>query len=78
MVARYSHLDLDDKLFPTFADPAELPTRAAAWGVGVNWHLNRDIRASLNFNHTDLTGGQSGSVADLGENAVLTRVQWVF
>jgi phosphate-selective porin OprO/OprP len=77
-VARYSSLDLDDGLFPTFADPAELPTRADSWGFGLNWYLNRNVRASFNFDHTDLKGGQSGSVADFGENAFLTRVQLVF
>ncbi len=77
-VARYSSLDIDDDLFPTFADPTELPTRATNWGLGLNWYLNRNIRASFNYTHTDLTGGQSGSVADFGENAFLTRVQLVF
>ena len=78
LVARYSSLDIDDGLFPTFADPTELPTRATNWGFGLNWYLNRNVRASFNYTHTDLTGGQSGSVADLGENAFLTRVQLVF
>ncbi|HXJ58290.1 MAG TPA: porin [Verrucomicrobiae bacterium] len=78
LVARYSGLDIDDGLFPTFADPAELATSATVWGVGLNWFLNRNIRASFNYTHTDLKGGQSGSVADLGENAFLTRVQLAF
>ncbi len=77
-VVRYSCLDLDDDLFPTFADPAELPTRAASWGVGLNWYLNRNVRASFNFDHTDFKGGQSGNVGDFGENVFSTRVQLAF
>jgi phosphate-selective porin OprO/OprP len=78
IVARYSVLDIDDDLFPVFADPTELQTRAASWGAGLNWYLNRNIRASFNYIHTDLKGGQSGSVADFGENSFLTRVQLAF
>lgn len=78
MVARYSCLDIDDDLFPTFADPAKLPTRVSNWGVGLNWFLNRNIRASFNYNHFDFKGGQSGSIGGLGENVYSTRVQLAF
>ena len=77
VVARYSHLDLDDGLFPTFADPAELPTSAANWGFGLNWYLNRNVRASFNYNHCDFKGGQ-GSAIGQAENLFATRVQLVF
>jgi len=78
LVLRYTYLDMDNDLFPTFADPDELPTRAEAWGVGLNWYLNRNIRASLNYEHTDFTGGQSGNLGDRGENAFSTRFQLAF
>jgi len=77
-VARYAYLDIDDGLFPTFADPAELPTRVANWGVGLNWYLNRNIRAAINYDHFDFKGGQSGAIEDLGENVFSTRVQLAF
>ncbi|HWN95894.1 MAG TPA: porin [Methylomirabilota bacterium] len=77
-VVRYSYLDLDDDLFPTFANPLELPTRAASWGVGLNWYLNRNLRAAFDFNHTDFKGGQSGNAGDFGENVFSTRVQLAF
>jgi phosphate-selective porin OprO/OprP len=78
LVARYAYLDIDDGLFPTFADPAELPTRVSNWGVGLNWFLNRNIRAGFNYNHFDFKGGQSGSIGGLGENVYSTRVQLAF
>jgi phosphate-selective porin OprO/OprP len=77
LVARYAYLDIDDGLFPVFADPAELPTRVANWGVGLNWFLNRNIRVAFNYNHYDFKGGQSG-IADLGEHLFSTRVQLAF
>ena len=78
LVARYSVLDFDNDAFPNFADPAESATRANAWGIGLNWYLNRNIRASLNFIQTDFKGGQNGSVTAQDENAFLTRFQLVF
>lgn len=77
-VARYSYLDIDDGLYPDFADPAELPTRVENWGLGLNWYLNRNIRASFNYNHFDFKGGQSGGIEDIGENVFSTRLQLSF
>jgi hypothetical protein len=44
----------------------------------VNWFLNRNIRASLTFNHTDFDGGENGSVSAQDENVFLTRLQLTF
>ena len=77
VVARYSYLDIDDGLFPIFADPAELPTRVANWGLGLNWYLNRNIRVAFNYNHFDFKGGQ-GSAIGQAENLFATRVQLAF
>lgn len=77
-VARYSVLDIDNDAFPTFANPATSATQANAWGVGLNWYLNRNVRAVVNFNHTDFKGGQSGTVTAQDENVFLTRLQLVF
>ena len=78
LVARYAYLDIDDGLFPTFADPAELPTRVENWGVGVNWYLNRNIRAAFNYDHFDFKGGRSGGIENIGEHVISTRVQLAF
>ncbi|MCI0746716.1 MAG: OprO/OprP family phosphate-selective porin [Verrucomicrobia subdivision 3 bacterium] len=78
VVARYSYLDIDDDVFPSLADPAESATRAAGWAIGLNWYLNRNVRVSLDFNHTDFEGGESGSVTAQDEDAFLTRVQLAF
>jgi phosphate-selective porin OprO/OprP len=78
LVARCSQLDIDDDVFPTFADPAVSATRADAWGVGLNWYLNRNVRAYFDFNHTNFKGGASGRVTAQDENVFLTRIQLAF
>ena len=78
LVTRYSVLDIDNDAFPNFADPAESATRANAWGVGLNWYLNRNIRTSLDFMQTDFKGGSSGAVTRQNENVFITRAQLVF
>jgi phosphate-selective porin OprO and OprP len=78
LVARYSELELDDEIFPTFANPATSAERAAAWGVGLNWYLNRNVRASGNFIRTDFKGGEEGKVTAQDENVFLTRLQLAF
>ena len=78
VVARYEYLDVDDGVFTLLADPAMSATRAAAWGVGLNWYLNRNIQAMFNFVQTDFKGGSSGAVTRQNENVFLTRIQLAF
>jgi len=78
VVGRYSQLKVDDAVFPLFSNPATSANRAAAWGVGLNWYLNRNIRTSLDFIHTDFAGGALSDVARQDEKFFVTRVQLVF
>lgn len=78
LVAHYCLLDLDNDSFPNFADPADSATKANAWGVGLNWYLNRNVRTSLNFIQTDFQGGRTGEVTRQNENVFLTRAQLAF
>ena len=78
LLGRYSVLDIDNDAFPNFADPAESATKATAWGLGLNWFLNRNVRTSLNFIRTDFKGGANGSVTRQNENVFLTRAQVAF
>jgi phosphate-selective porin OprO and OprP len=78
VIARYSHLDIDNQAFPVFANPDTSATEADAFGVGLNWYANRNVRTSLNYIHTDFKGGDAGTVTRESENAVLTRLQLAF
>jgi phosphate-selective porin OprO/OprP len=78
VTARVSHLDIDDQAFPTFSDPSRSATEANAYGFGLNWYANRNIRTTLNYIHTDFKGGDAGTVTREDENAILTRLQVAF
>jgi len=77
LTARYGELDVDDDTFPVFANPANAATKATSWGGGVNWHLNRNVKLSLNYEQTDFTGGTSAFLNN-GEKVILTRAQFSF
>ncbi len=77
LTARYGELDVDDDTFPVFANPATAATKATSWGGGVNWHLNRNVKLSLNYEQTDFAGGTSAFLNN-GEKVILTRAQFSF
>lgn len=77
LAAQYGELSLDDATFPTFASTTSAPSKARAWGVGVNWYLARAIKVVVDYERTTFTGGTAtGDRAP--ENFVVTRVQHSF
>ncbi|MEN9576363.1 MAG: Porin precursor [Verrucomicrobiota bacterium] len=77
LTGRVSGIDFDDQSFPLFAAPATATTGAFTWGVGVNWHLNRNVKLTLNYEQTDFESGTSPLLRN-GEQAVFSRVQFSF
>jgi phosphate-selective porin OprO/OprP len=74
IVARYNVLEIDKDAFPTFSNPQSSAQKAAAWAVGLNWYLNRNVKFVLNYEQTSFKGGAaSGDRQD--EQALLTRFQ---
>ena len=78
LAARVGELDVDDNAFPIFANPAQSATKAFVWGVGLNWHLNRNVKVQLDYEQTDFTGGNANPALAEPEHLVLTRVQFAF
>jgi len=78
LAARYHVLDVDDDAFAgganSFADPAVSARKATAWALGLNWHLNENVKWVLNYEHTSFDGGAAGSRDRESEQAFLTRV----
>ena len=72
---RYSALRVDDAAFPTFADPDASPRRAGAWGLGVNWFLNSNVRLSLQYEWTKFLGGAVAGADREDEKALFLRLQ---
>lgn len=71
-------LDVDDAAFPVFANPAQSATKAFYWGVGLNWHLNRNVKLQFNYVTTDFDGGESNPALAQTEHLFLTRAQFAF
>jgi phosphate-selective porin OprO and OprP len=77
LAARYSELSIDDATFPAFANPANTPSKAKAWAVGLNWYLAKSIKAVIDYEHTTFTGGTATGDRE-PENFVATRIQYSF
>ena len=77
ITARVQQLDVDDAIFPLFANPNTSVSKATTWGVGVNWYLNKNFKLNFDYEKTDFKGGTSPLLAK-GEQVVLTRAQISF
>jgi phosphate-selective porin OprO/OprP len=84
LVGRFMELNVDSAAFPMFSDPATSARSAAAWSVGLNWYLNRNILWKTSFSHTMFDGGGGpgisapATVTRKNENVLFTRLQLAF
>jgi phosphate-selective porin OprO/OprP len=77
IAGRIGELDVDEDVFPGFASPTASASQAFSWGVGLNWHLNKNIKLNLDYEQTDFKGG-AGDLLNQGEKVILTRAQFSF
>ena len=84
LVGRFMELDVDPAAFPMFSDPHTSARSAAAWSVGLNWYLNRNLLWKTSFSHTLFDGGGGAGVAApatttrKNESVLFTRFQLAF
>lgn len=84
LVGRYGELDVaDDFLQPGSAliTRATSASEAEGYSIGLNWYLNNNIKATIDYSHTGFSGvGAVGgtSVTETDENAIFTRLQLSF
>ena len=81
LVARYQEANIDDKAFEntTFADLSKSAKSAKAWGLGLNWYLNQNVKLATNYERTSFNGGGGGTnaapVDRADEETLYTRLQ---
>jgi phosphate-selective porin OprO/OprP len=77
IAARISQIDFDDASFPNYASLANSADKATTYAIGLNWHLNRHVKASIAYEHTEFDGGTS-PLLQSGEQVLFGRVQFGF
>lgn len=78
LVARYGELDTDDSAFGLYADPSLSASRSTAWGLGLNWYLNSNLKLVLNHTRASFDGGAAGGGDREDESTVFSRLQLSF
>jgi phosphate-selective porin OprO/OprP len=79
LAARVNGFTADPETFSLgWADPARSAQKAFAWGLGVNWYLNRNLKQVVSFERTTFTGGAAKGGDRPTENALLIRTQLSF
>jgi phosphate-selective porin OprO/OprP len=77
IAVRAGALKVDDKAFPTFADPAKAAGEARERGAGINWYLNRNVKLMLDYIQARFKDGDAtGDRED--EKILLNRIQIAF
>lgn len=77
IAGRYSQLTVDREAFPIFANPQTAARRADAWGVGLNWYFNKNVKLMFNYEQTTFDGGAINRDRET-EKAILSRLQFLF
>ena len=57
LALRYDWLNIDSAAFPTGIDPAKSVSKAKAYGLALNWQLNRNVKVDGDYQETVFTGG---------------------
>ncbi|HEY9172841.1 MAG TPA: porin [Verrucomicrobiae bacterium] len=78
LAARVGQLNVDKDAFPVYSDPAKSASGAFSYALGANWHLNRNLKLSLNWEHTTFDAPSGNPYHDNHEDVILTRAQFSF
>ena len=78
IAGRYTQLDVDPNAFTLgYASATTSAQTAHAWGIALNWYLNKNVRLASNYEQTDFDkGAVAGDRAT--EKTFLQRVQVSF
>jgi phosphate-selective porin OprO and OprP len=77
--ARVNGFEIEDAAFAAgLFDPARSVRDAFAWGVVLNWYLNRHVKQVLSYERTTFTAGAADGADRPAENALFFRTQLSF
>jgi phosphate-selective porin OprO and OprP len=78
IAGRYTQLDVDPNAFTLgYASPTTSAQTAHAWGIALNWYVNKNVKLAANYEQTDFDkGAVAGDRAT--EKTFLQRVQVAF
>ena len=77
--ARVNGFAIDDEAFTAgLFDPARSVREAFAWGLVVQWHLNRHVKEVVSYERTTFTAGAADGADRPAENALFIRTQLSF
>ena len=78
LAVRHSQVRIDSGAFPLFASSTSSAQAAKEFGIGVNWYLNRFVKLTTDYEHTNFRMSTS-SVSPLhNEDVFMSRVQLAF
>jgi len=79
LVARVNRLAVDEATFSGgFADATRSVRQASAWGAGINWIWNTNLKYVLDYEHTSFKGGAAVNANRATEKSVQARLQLSF
>jgi len=74
--ARYGELTIDPDTFSKgFASATASASKAKELALGINWHLNKNVKAALEYERTTFESAIASATSRPNENLVLSRVQ---
>ena len=79
IAARFGELAVDRDAFQLIATSSSAQ-KIAAWEVGVNWYLNKNLKINFDYSQTHFQGGSkaAGSVSAHDEKVFMGRTQFAF
>ena len=78
-VARVNGLEIGREAVTSgLVDPTKSVRTAFAWGIGLNWYLNRNVKQMVDYERTSFTGGGAAGADRPAENAIFLRSQVSF
>jgi phosphate-selective porin len=78
LAVRYTGVRLDKDIWTNGLLGAGQANKANTWSVGVNWYATDNLQASLSYDNTHFSGGQTGGGDRKSDQAILTRLQVSF